>query len=98
MTRLEPVTFAAIVTTFNEEISRIDHGVAISSLIASSSDPAQHWIYHAVEHLTVDSLPHITVHPPFDRPPASVVVLAAVLAMSSMTSFISSPVVAEHSA
>lgn len=45
-----------------------------------------------------DSLRHIMMQPPSDRPPASVVVLAAVRAMSSITSFISSPVVAEHSA
>lgn len=36
--------------------------------------------------------------PPWLRPPASVVVFAAAFAISSMTSFSSSPVTAEHSA
>ena len=44
------------------------------------------------------SRPHMTMHPPCDRPPAAVVVFAAVLATSSITSFMSSPVRAEHSA
>lgn len=41
---------------------------------------------------------YINIHPPCVKPPASVLVFAAVLAMSSKTSVTSSPVTAEHSA